>query len=167
MTLTATTGPVSSPLAALREAHSSWRLAIAKRIAAEIDPQRFGVRAFYVFGSTTNATAGPCSDINLLIHLEHNHIGRRELEVWLEGWSLGLAEINASSAGCGSKGLIDVHFVTDDDFRLHSIYTAKIGAVTDAAQPLALGPRSPELVGRQRIRERDRLGLFDGCPRHG
>jgi hypothetical protein len=160
MTLTAT--PVSSPPAALREDHSSWRLAIAKRIAAEVDPERFGVHAFYVFGSATNATAGPCSDINLLIHVEHNHIGRRELEVWLEGWSLGLAAINAISTGCGSKGLLDVHCVTDEDFRLQSIYTAKIGAVTDAAQPLAVGPRSPEGISRQRIRERDRLGLFDG-----
>jgi transcription elongation GreA/GreB family factor len=142
--------------------HSRRRVAIARRIAAEIDPGRFGVRAIYVFGSTVNGTAGPCSDINLLIHLEDDHIGRRELEVWLEGWSLGLAQIHASSAGCGSTGLLDVHFVTDEDFRLGTTYTAKIGAVTDAAQPLALGARSPGNIGRERIREPERLGLFDG-----
>ena len=32
---------------------------MAKRIAAEIDGERFGVVAIYLFGSTKNAAAGP------------------------------------------------------------------------------------------------------------
>lgn len=142
--------------------HSSWRFAIAQRIAAEIDPERFGVRAAYVFGSTKNATAGPGSDIDLLIHLERESAGRRELEVWLEGWSLCIAEINHLCTGYHSMGLLDVHLMTDEDIALQTSYAIKIGAVTDAAEPLTLGPRSRGRGPDRRIRERDRFGLFDG-----
>jgi len=36
-------------------------------------------------------------------------------------------------------GLLDVHFVTDEDIRNRTSYAVKIGAVTDAARELALG----------------------------
>ena len=39
--------------------HWRWRLRMAQRIAALLDPARFGVKAAYVFGSTKNGTAGP------------------------------------------------------------------------------------------------------------
>lgn len=152
-----------APLTMTRgEDHSSWRFAIARRIAAEIDPERFGVRSAYVFGSTKNATAGPGSDIDLLIHLERENSGRRELEVWLEGWSLCLAEFNHLCTGYHSRGLLDVHLITDEDVARQTSYAIKIGAGTDAAEQLPLGPST--LVGgpNQRLRERDRLGLFDG-----
>ena len=161
MSLKSTTDIASLPTAPGVD-HSSWRLAIARRIAAEIDPGRFGVRAVYVFGSTKNATAGPGSDIDLLIHLERESAGRRELEVWLEGWSLCIAEINRLCTGYHSIGLLDVHLITDKDIALHTSYAIKIGAVTDAAEPLPLGPRAPGRGSDQRIRERDRFGLFDG-----
>ena len=41
---------------------------MAERIAAELDRERFGVVALYLFGSVKNATAGPGSDIDLLVH---------------------------------------------------------------------------------------------------
>ena len=50
------------------EEHWRWRFRMAQRIAAQVDPQLFGVKAFYVIGSTKNATAGPDSDIDLLLH---------------------------------------------------------------------------------------------------
>ena len=60
--------PMPSPAARPAEDHWRWRLRMAERIAAELDPARFGVKALYVFGSTKNATAGPGSDIDLLVH---------------------------------------------------------------------------------------------------
>ena len=39
--------------------HWRWRFRMAQRIAADLDPQKFGVNAFYLIGSTKNATAGP------------------------------------------------------------------------------------------------------------
>jgi hypothetical protein len=112
---------------------------MAQRIAALLDPARFGVKAAYVFGSTKNATAGPASDIDLLLHVEPQDARRVELALWLDGWSRALAEMNELRTGCHSEGLLDVHYVTDDDIARGTSYAAKIGAVTDAARPLALG----------------------------
>jgi pyruvate,water dikinase len=115
-----------------------WRLRMAEQIASQLDPIRFGVKALYVFGSTKNATAGPGSDIDLLIHFQGTPEQRHELLDWLEGWSLCLSEINRSRTGFPSKGLLDVHLVTDEDIAQKTSYAVKIGAVTDAARALSL-----------------------------
>ena len=121
------------------DVHWRWRLQAAEDIAAQIDPQRFGVNNFYVFGSTNNATAGPESDIDLLVHFQGNETQQRELFTWLEGWSLSLAETNYLRTGYKINGLLDVHLVTDEDIRNRTGYASKIGAVTDAARPLPIG----------------------------
>jgi hypothetical protein len=122
------------------EDHWRWRLRMAQRIAALIDAARFGVKAAYVFGSTKNGTAGPASDIDLLLHVEGDDDRRRELAVWLDGWSQSLAEVNYLRTGYQTDGLLDVHYVTDADVAGGGHpFAAKIGAVTDAARPLVLG----------------------------
>jgi hypothetical protein len=121
------------------EDHSRWRLGMAEHIAAAAEPTRFGIKGLYLFGSTKNGTAGPRSDINLLVHLSGTAEMRRDLMAWLEGWSLCLAEMNYLRTGVRRDGLLDVHVVTDEDLESPSGYAAKIGAVTDAARPLAVG----------------------------
>jgi predicted nucleotidyltransferase len=93
----------------------------------------------YVFGSTKNATAGPNSDIDLLVHFAGTPEQRKDLETWFEGWSLSLAEINYLRTGYTSDGLLDVHIITDEDIARKNSYASKIGAVTDPARPLPLG----------------------------
>jgi hypothetical protein len=86
------------------DVHWRWRLQAAEAIAAQLDPQRFGVKTLYVFGSASSAAAGPESDIDLLVHFQGNPTQRQELLAWLDGWSLR-AEVNSSapvtSPGCG------------------------------------------------------------------
>jgi hypothetical protein len=128
--------------------HWRWRLRLAKTIAAEMDPARFGVKAFYVFGSTKNATAGPGSDIDVIVHFAGTPEERRSLEEWLEGWSLCLAQMNFLRTGYRTDGgLLDAHIVTDEDIAEQRSFAAKIGAVTDAARRLPLkgeaAPPSP------------------------
>jgi hypothetical protein len=118
--------------------HSHWRLRMAERMAGQLDGQRFGVKAMYVFGSTKNATAGPGSDIDLLIHFQGSEQQRQQLVLWLEGWSLCLAAISVSRTGAKSNGLIDYQLLTDEDIATRTGYAAKIGAVTDAARLLTL-----------------------------
>jgi pyruvate, water dikinase len=120
------------------EDHWRWRLRMAERIAAEVAPVRFGIKGIYVFGSTKNATAGPQSDIDLLVHVDGTPEMRRDLESWLEGWSRCLSEMNFLRTGCKTDGLLDVHFVTDEDIENHTSYASKIGAVTDPARALTL-----------------------------
>ena len=115
-----------------------WRLIMAERIAAQLDSKRFGIKGIYVFGSSKNATAGPGSDIDLLIHVDGSEQKRKQLLLWLEGWSLALAAQNYQRTGYKSDGLLDVHLVTDEDIAKKTTYASKIGAITDAARPLQM-----------------------------
>jgi len=113
-----------------------WRSYMAERIADRIDLSRFGVKGVYLFGSTISGTCGPGSDIDLLIHFNGTENQRKDLLQWLEGWSISLAEINYLKTGYASKGLLDVHIVTDEDIAQKSSYAVKINAITDPARPL-------------------------------
>ena len=62
-----------------------------------------------------------------------------QLSSWLEGWSLCLDEMNFVRTGYRTGGLLDIHFVTDEDIAHKTSFAAKIGAATDAARPLPLG----------------------------
>jgi pyruvate,water dikinase len=120
------------------EDHWRWRFAIAQRIAAQLDGEKFGAKACYLIGSTKNSTAGPASDIDLMIHFAGAESQRRELLTWLDGWSRCLAEINFLRTGYRSDGLLDVHLVTDADIAARTSFAMKIGAVTDAARQLPM-----------------------------
>ena len=120
------------------EAHWRWRLNFVEEIAEQMDPVRFGVKGMYLFGSTKNATAGPQSDIDLLIHFAGTKVQRKDLLDWLEGWSLCLSHMNYLRTGHKTEGLLNVHLVTDKDIRERTSYAVKIGALTDPARPIPL-----------------------------
>jgi predicted nucleotidyltransferase len=124
-----------------QERHWFWRLRMAEKIATELDADTFGVAALYVFGSAKNASAGPGSDIDLLVHFRGSRHQRDQLLAWFDGWSRALAEMNYLETGVRREGLLDVHLVTDDDIERRTSWAAKIDAVTDAARPLPLGRR--------------------------
>jgi len=122
-----------------KEDHWRWRFQTAEAIAAQLDPERFGVKEIYLFGSTKNATAGPQSDIDLLIHFVGDKKQHQDLLAWLEGWSYSLSEINLRRTGYKTDGLLDINMITDEDIKNRTSYAVKIGAVTDGAFPLPLG----------------------------
>ncbi len=132
-------GPVPDAQRVQREEFWRWRLRMAERIAAELDAVRFGVVALYIFGSTKNASAGPASDIDLLVHFRGDEEQHCTLESWLDGWSLCLGEVNSLRTGYTTERLLDVHMVTDEDIANRTSFAAKIGAITDAARELPLG----------------------------
>jgi predicted nucleotidyltransferase len=119
--------------------HWRWRLDMAEHIASEIEAERFGVVRMWIFGSTKNATAGPASDVDLLIHFRGNDEQRAELLLWLDGWSTSLAHMNYLRTGYRTEGLLDVHIITDEDIAAKTSYAVKTEAVTDAARPLRMG----------------------------
>lgn len=120
------------------ENHWRWRLLMAERIAAAVDPARFGVRAMYLIGSAKNATSGPGSDIDIIVHFAGTKAQREALSLWLDGWSRSLAEINYLRTGYRTGHLLDVHFVSDEDIEGQTSFATKIGAITDAARPLRM-----------------------------
>jgi len=118
--------------------HWRWRTKMAEKIASELDGEKFGVKGLYLFGSSKNAVAGPGSDIDLIVHIDNEKGKLNDLRFWFDGWSLCLAEMNFLRSGYKSEGLLDVHYVTDDDIKNRTSYAVKIGAVSDAAKPLKL-----------------------------
>lgn len=91
--------------------HWRWRQRFAERIAATMDNSKFGVQALYLYGSTESGQASAGSDIDLMIVASNdndNDRQRRDLELWLEGWSLCLAEVSFQLYGLPSQGLLDV-----------------------------------------------------------
>ena len=132
--------PISKPSPALADSWR-WRQRMAERIARRIEPGEYGVVALYLFGSVKNGTAGPGSDIDLLVHFRGDDQQRQELERWLQGWSECLAELNYLRTGYQVDSLLDVHFVSDDEVARQDSFAVKIGAVTDAASPLPLGAK--------------------------
>jgi pyruvate, water dikinase len=126
------------PEQSVDEDHWRWRYRMVERIASRLEPGEFGIKAFYIFGSTKNGTAAAGSDIDLLLHVNEDLEEREALMKWLEGWSAALAEMNYLRTGFRSDSLLDVHFVTDKDIDSRSSYAVKIGAVTDAAKQIPM-----------------------------
>jgi len=127
-------GNTFSLLHAQSDSHWKWRYDFVNIIADKLNMARFGVKAFYIIGSTKNATAGPASDIDLLVHFEGNATQELELKAWIEGWSFCLSEMNFKKTGYKTDGLIDLHIVTDEDIQNKTSFASMIGAVTDAAK---------------------------------
>ncbi len=97
------------------EDHGKWRMQMAKSLAAQLKPTRFGVKAVYVLGSTGTATAQAGSDIDLLIHFTGSPQQKEALNNWLEGWSLCLDELNYIRTGYKANGILDIHFIEGNE----------------------------------------------------
>ncbi|MFO8183197.1 MAG: PEP/pyruvate-binding domain-containing protein [Candidatus Aegiribacteria sp.] len=119
--------------------HWLWRQRMAESLAAGVDPEKYGVKGIYLFGSTKNATAGNRSDIDLLVHSNGDRSKRGRLESYLEGWDKCLSEINFIRTGMRTESILDIHIITDRDIEERQSYAVKIGAVSDAARPLEMG----------------------------
>jgi hypothetical protein len=115
--------------------HWRWRRRMVQQMAAALAPGRFGVKAIYLTGSTSAATAASGSGIDLIVHVADDEAERAELECWLEGWSRCLAEMDALRTGRRAERLFHVQFVTD------TTVATRVGPGT---QPLELGrPGAP------------------------
>ena len=90
-----------------------WRHEFSERLAKAIEPTRFGVEAVYLTGSTERGDAAPASDIDLAIVFTGTPGQRHDLVLWLEGWSLCLAEVAYRHGGSlVSGGLLDIQWLS-------------------------------------------------------
>lgn len=117
-----------------------WRHYMAEQIAKQLDMKAYSVKGIYLFGSTNNCTASLNSDIDLLIHFDGTSEEKEKLNQWLDGWSLALSEINYIKTGYKTNGLLDIHYITDQDIKDRTSYAIKINSIYDPAYPLRLCP---------------------------
>jgi predicted nucleotidyltransferase len=106
--------------------HWKWRLTMVENMASRIDGDKFGIKEMYVFGSTYEGTAGPGSDIDLVFHVDQNEFKKDEFSWWVAGWSDALSEMNYIRTGYKSNGLLDVHYVNDEDIKKKNSYSIYI-----------------------------------------
>ncbi len=116
--------------------HWQWRYRCAEDIAARCIGECFGVGAIYLIGSVKNATAGPMSDIDLIIHFRGTRRQREALAGWLREWDAELSRINCARTGHATESMLDLHFVTDEEIKNRTGFAVHIGAVTDGAKLL-------------------------------
>ncbi|MEG1392883.1 MAG: PEP/pyruvate-binding domain-containing protein [Christensenellaceae bacterium] len=117
-----------------------WRHYMAEKIAASMDFEDYGIKAIYLIGSTNSCSARLNSDIDLLIHIDTTAEQQRRLTEHLNGWSFALAEINFLKTGYHCDGLLDIHYVTNQDIANKDSFAIKINSVYDP--PLLLKKRS-------------------------
>ncbi len=128
-------GNNSNPiLCSYSDTHWIWRNEMTYKIAEKLDVEKFGIKAMYLIGSTKNATAGPASDIDLLVHFDGDSNQKVNFQSWIDGWSLCLSEMNFLKTGYKTDGIIDLHLITDEDIKNRTSYAIMIGAVTDGAR---------------------------------
>jgi predicted nucleotidyltransferase len=118
--------------------HANWRLQKVEEIAQDIDPERFGVVALYVIGSAKESSAGPGSDLDLLVHVRQTPEQREDLKAWFERWSKRLAEENRERTGIDIPGFLDIHLITDQDIKDKTSWAVHIGALYNSAREVAL-----------------------------
>jgi len=88
-------GDRTSPM----QSHWAWRQRFAEALADSIAPERFGVSRIFVGGSTARGDAGPGSDIDLYIECHGSEAQKRDLSLWIEGWSLCLGQVALQQTG--------------------------------------------------------------------
>lgn len=95
--------------------HWAWRQRFAEALADSIDVERFGVSRVFLGGSTARGDARPASDIDLYIDCRGTEAQKKELSVWLEGWSLCLAEVSLQQTGQAFPGgILNVQWLSDE-----------------------------------------------------
>ncbi len=118
--------------------HWTWRMKKVEELGNMLDAELYGVEAFYVFGSTKEATAGPASDIDLLIHFNGNEEQRESLLSWLHERGVKLGKENKERTGGQTDDILDVHIITDEDIKNKSSWAVHINSPHSAAKKIPL-----------------------------
>ncbi|UCC20132.1 MAG: nucleotidyltransferase domain-containing protein, partial [Promethearchaeota archaeon] len=106
--------------------HWTWRMQKVEEIAEKLDSEVYGIESLYLIGSTKEGTAGPASDIDLLVHFKGTEEQKEKLIGWFNNYSKKIDEENKQRTGLKTSGLLDVHIITDEDFRKKDSWSTHI-----------------------------------------
>ena len=107
-------------------------------MALKLDGERFGVKGIYLFGTVFNETAGPNSDIDLLIHFEGTEEQRKELNTWIEGWNLCLSQINYNRSGYYVEKFLDITYISESQFKERKYYSDLMNPANHSSKKLSM-----------------------------
>ncbi len=118
--------------------HSLWRMNVVEKIAEELDADLYGVEAMYVLGSTKDYTAGPRSDIDVLVHFRGSEEQKEKLLNWFAEKNKELEKKNEERTGCSVQDLLDVHLITDEDIEKKTSWACHIDSPYNSAREVPL-----------------------------
>jgi len=132
-------GEANEALAYLKPAdHLTWRTQKIEEIAQALDPDLYGIQGMYLIGSTKDGSAGPTSDIDLLVHFRGTEEQKDKLMVWFDEWGKKLAKENKERTGFATEGLLDVHIITDEDIKKKSSWASHITSPYQTVRKITL-----------------------------
>ncbi|PNX52712.1 MAG: hypothetical protein BV458_08200 [Thermoplasmata archaeon M9B2D] len=132
-------GEANEALGFLKPAdHLTWRTMKIDEITHALDPDLYGIEGIYLIGSTKDGSAGPTSDIDLLVHFKGTEEQRDKLMAWFNEWGKKLAKENKERTGYESEGLLDVHIITDEDIKKKSSWATHITSPYQTVRKLNL-----------------------------
>jgi len=106
--------------------HWSWRMKKVEEIAEKLDSDVYGVESLYLIGSTKEGTAGPASDIDLLVHFKGTEEQKEKLNAWFNKFGKKLDQENIERTGLRTGGLLDIHIITDEDIKKKNSWATHI-----------------------------------------
>ncbi len=118
--------------------HWEWRMDKVRELARNLDADFYDVKAMYVMGSTKDGTAGPSSDIDLLIHFEGNERQREMLLEWFKQQEKKYIEENEERTGRSCSKLLDVHIITEKDIENKTSWASHIDSPYSSAREIPL-----------------------------
>jgi len=119
--------------------HSQWRMDRVREMAEALDPKVHGIKKMFLIGSTRDWTAGPKSDIDILIHFQGTVDQKEDLLAWFDEWSIKLDRENQKRTGYSTGGLLDVHIITEEDIINKTSWAAHIDSLYGGAKEIPLG----------------------------
>jgi predicted nucleotidyltransferase len=96
--------------------HWKWLFGRAEDFATAIPLEDFGIHSVWLIGSVKSGMAGPCSDIDLVIHYDGNESNAEKIHIFTNGFASAVRvwRFNKDRTG-NTRSMIDVHLVTDQD----------------------------------------------------
>lgn len=122
--------------------HWKWRMNKTEEIAETLDPELYGVKSLYLIGSTKDGSAGPASDIDLIVHFEGDEEQLDKLTAFFNRWSKNLDEENQKRTGIRTEGILDVHIITDEDIKNNTSWATHLTSSYNTVRKIPLGKKS-------------------------
>jgi predicted nucleotidyltransferase len=97
-----------------------------EEISENLDPGIYGIESIYLIGSTKDGSAGPASDIDLLVHFRGNEEQKDKLMAWFVDYGRKIDKENKERTGIQTGGLLDVHLITDEDIKKKTSWASHI-----------------------------------------
>lgn len=119
--------------------HWQIRTKMAEKLASELDPDYFGVKAVYLFGTTFNQSATFNSDIDLLIDFQGTNEQKKLLSVWFDAWNSALKDLIYEITGTKIHKLLDIYYFSSASVEPENYFAQMINPEKKLSKKLKLG----------------------------